>query len=77
MKKTYSKPTIIVGAIQLDQPIAAGCTADFDDMRSMIEMGYFTAEGACRIQVPGNGPIPGQGGDTICYHSNVQTAFTS
>lgn len=77
MKKTYSKPTIIVGAIQLDQPIAAGCTADFDDMRSMIEMGYFTAEGACGIQVPGNGPIPGQGGDTICYHSNVQTAFTS
>ncbi len=75
MKKTYSKPTIIVGAIQLDQPIAAGCMADFDDMRSMIEMGYFTAEGACDHPVPGNGPI--QGFDTICYHSNVQTAFTS
>ena len=75
MKKTYSKPTIIVGAIQLDQPIAAGCMADLDDMSSMIEMGYFTAEGACTHPVPGEGPI--QGFDTICYHSNVQTAFTS
>ena len=46
MKKPYSKPTITVGAIQLDQPIAAGCTADFDDMRSLIELGYFTAERA-------------------------------
>ena len=75
MKKPYSKPTITVGAIQLDQPIAAGCTADFDDMRSLIELGYFTVEGACAIPIPGEGPI--QGWDTICYHSNVQTAFTS
>ena len=75
MKKPYSKPTITVGAIQLDQPIAAGCTADFDDMRSLLELGYFTAEGACAIPIPGEGPI--QGSDTICYHSNIQTAFTS
>lgn len=75
MKKPYSKPTITVGAIQLDQPIAAGCTADFDDMRALIELGYFTAEGACAIPVPGEGSIPDW--DTICYHSNIQTAFTS
>ena len=75
MKKPYSKPTITVGAIQLDQPIAVGCTADFDDMRSLLELGYFTAEGACANPIPGEGPI--QGWDTICYHSNVQTAFTS
>lgn len=75
MKKPYSKPTITVGAIQLDQPIAAGCTADFDDMLSLIGLGYFTVEGACGIPVPGEGPI--QGWDTICYHSNIQTAFTS
>ena len=75
MKKPYSKPTITVGAIQLDQPIAAGCTSDLDDMRSLIELGYFTVEGACGIPVPGEGPI--QGWDTICYHSNIQTAFTS
>ena len=75
MKKPYSKPTITVGAIQLDQPIAAGCTADFDDMRALIGLGYFTVEGACGIPVPGEGPI--QDHDTICYHSNVQTAFTS
>ena len=47
MKKPYSKPTITVGAIQLDQPIAAGCTADFDDVRALIALGYFTVEGAC------------------------------
>lgn len=75
MKKPYSKPTITVGAIQLDQPIAVGCTADFEDMRSLLELGYFTAEGACASPIPGEGPI--QGHDTICYHSNVQTAFTS
>ena len=72
MKKPYSKPTITVGAIQLDQPIAAGCTADFDDMRSLIKLGYFAD--TCSIQV-GDGTLPGY--DTICYHSNVQTAFTS
>ena len=77
MKKPYVKPMITVERLMIDQPMAVGCTADFDDMRSLIEMGYFTAEGACGIQVPGDGPIPGQGWDTICYHSNVQTAFTS
>lgn len=73
MKKTYSKPTIIVGAIQLDQPIAAGCTADVDDMRSLKELGYFAD--TCSIPV-GAGTLPPDY-DTICYHSNVQTAFTS
>lgn len=75
MKKPYSKPTITVGPIQLDQPIAAGCTADFDDMKSLIDFGYFTMESNCQIQIPREGPI--NGSDTICYHSNVQVAFTS
>lgn len=75
MKKPYSKPTITVGPIQLDQPIAAGCTADVDDMKSLMALGYFTTEGNCLIQISGEGTI--QGFDTICYHSNVQVAFTS
>lgn len=74
MKKPYSKPTIVVEAFQLDQPIAAGCTADYDDMRDLITMGYFTAEKTCETPV-GEGTLPGY--DTICYHGNVQTAFTS
>lgn len=73
MKKPYSKPTITVGAIQLDQPIAAGCTADFDDMRSLIELGYFAD--TCSIPFSDGTLLPGY--DTICYHSNIQTAFTS
>lgn len=75
MKKPYSKPTITVGPIQLDQPIAAGCTANIDDMKSLIELGYFTMESNCLIAISGEDPIPGF--DTICYHSNVQVAFTS
>ena len=74
MKKPYGKPTITVGAIQLDQPIAAGCTADLDDMRSLLELGYFAAERSCDIPFTDN-TLPGY--DTICYHGNVQTAFMS
>lgn len=73
MKKPYSKPTITVEAIQLDRPIAAGCTANRDDMNSLIELGYF-ADSTCGILV-GDGTLPDY--DTICYHSNVLTAFTS
>ena len=74
MRKPYSKPTITVEAISLDSPIAVGCEADRDDMNSLIELGYFSAEGTCSIPV-GDGTLPGY--DTICYHSNVQKAFTS
>lgn len=72
MKKPYSKPTIVVEAFQLDQPIAAGCKADFDDMRSLLDMGYFADN--CGIFFV-EGKLPNY--DTICYHSNVQVAFTS
>ena len=74
MKKPYSKPTIFVEPLELDQPICAGCEADFDDMRDLMELGYFTSERNCSIPVT-DGTLPGH--DTICYHSNVQTAFTS
>ena len=73
MKKPYSKPTITVGVIQLDKPIALGCTADRDDMNSLIELGYFAD--TCSSKAEGDGSIGGF--DTICYHSNVQVAFTS
>lgn len=72
MKKPYSKPTITVEPLKLDQPICVGCNADQDDMKSLIELGYFSD--GCGTQV-GDGTLPGH--DTICYHSNVQTAFTS
>ena len=74
MKKPYVKPMITVERLMIDQTMAVGCTADFDDMKSLIELGHFTAEGSCGIPV-GEGTLPGY--DTICYHSNVQTAFTS
>lgn len=72
MKKPYVKPMITVERLMIDQPMAVGCTADFNDMRSLIELGYF-GEG-CSLKV-GDGPVKDH--DTICYHSNVQMAFTS
>ena len=74
MKKPYNKPTIHAEVLQMDSPIAANCEADKDDMLSLIELGYFADE-KCGIRVPIDGPV--QGHDTICYHSNVQTAFLS
>lgn len=74
MKKPYSKPTITVGAIQLDQPMAVGCVADFDDIKSLMDLGYFGDQETCSIVFDENKP---SGYDTVCYHSNVQTAFTS
>ncbi|MGM9627424.1 MAG: hypothetical protein ACI3V4_04945 [Faecousia sp.] len=72
MKKPYSKPQIAVEALQLDQPIAAGCMANKEDMNSLIELGYFGDE-KCTIR---EDQIV-WGDDTICYHSNVQIAFLS
>lgn len=73
MKKPYSKPMICVEELQLDSPIAANCIADKEDMNSLIEMGYFNGEHNCQINVD----AIDWGDDTICYHSNVQTAFLS
>lgn len=74
MKKSYSKPQIAVEALQLDQPIAAGCNADKEDMNSLIDLGYFADE-SCSFLITVDGPVNGH--DTICYHSNVQIAFLS
>lgn len=76
MKKPYSKPTITVEPLKLDQPICAGCNADQNDMKSLIELGYFGDIASCaEDKQVSDGTLPGY--DTICYHSNVQTAFTS
>ncbi len=73
MKQPYSKPTIATEEIRLDQPVALDCIADFDDMRDLIDLGYF-GDSSCGIRFI-DGTLPGY--DTICYHSNVQKAFTS
>lgn len=73
MKKAYSMPTITVEELQLDKPIALGCEADYADIQSLIGLGYFSD--GCPINVSSNGLPPQY--DTICYHSNVQTAFLS
>lgn len=75
MKRHYSKPIIQVEVLQLDAPIAANCIADKEDMLSLMELGYFTEERNCMICQ--DDIIWGSGHDTICYHSNVQTAFLS
>lgn len=74
MKKSYSKPTIYVEKLQLDTPIAANCVANKEDMQALIALGYFADEN-CTIQQ--DAIQWGSSGDTICYHTNVQTAFLS
>lgn len=73
MKKAYSMPTITVEELQLDKPIAVDCKADYDDMNSLIEMGYFADE-SCKTICD---EVVNDGHDTICYHSNVIQAFMS
>lgn len=86
MKKVYTKPLISVEALTLDQPIAANCNADFDDILSLIDLGYFGENDrgySCSSNLLPNGGIDLDGDgesdwhDTLCYHSNVQTAFLS
>lgn len=85
MKKLYSKPLISVEVMSLDQPIAANCNADFEDIRALNEFGYFMPDQrlTCTINLlPGGGFDENNDGiadhhDTLCYHSNVQTAFLS
>lgn len=74
MKKPYIKPMITVERLMIDQPMAVGCVADFDDIKSLMDLGYFGDQETCGIVFDENKP---NGYDTVCYHSNVQTAFTS
>ena len=74
MKKTYSKPQIHMESFAMDRSIAANCIADFDDMQALIAVGAFgdNDRGITCGYTYEEGPH-----DTICYHSNVQTAFLS
>ncbi len=73
MKKQYTKPMIATESLELDSPIAFNCTADFDDVKSLVNLGVF-ADSTCYILPDADGRIMGT---EICYHSNVQVAFTS
>lgn len=75
MKKPYIKPMICVEELQMDSPIAANCKADKDDMNSLMELGYFDDAYNCTIKE--DNIQWDDNHDTICYHSNVQTAFLS
>lgn len=79
MKQPYMKPMIAVEELTLDRPIAQNCTADRDDMNSLMDMGYFNDKYTCDIKtIDSQGSIVDSPGlDTVCYHSNVQTAFFS
>ena len=87
MKKAYGKPLVSVEVMSLDQPIAANCVADKDDVKGMMMVGYFVQEYECAYcEVAGGFDATGDGvadpefnwgNDTICYHSNIQQAFLS
>lgn len=70
MKRKYTKPMMAVESFKLDHPIAANCNADYEDVKSLIDIGYFGE--SCKFYWQDS-----IGYDTVCYHSNVLTAFTS
>lgn len=73
MKQIYSKPKISVEVLTLDQPIALNCVADKGDLTDVMALGYFVEAYSCAT----NAESVEWGNDTICYHSNIQTAFFS
>lgn len=93
MKKTYSKPLISVEELSLDQPIAGGCSANKNVMNALLSDGWFNSSRAeCEMWIGiGNDPTKGglidancdhipdgnQTHNTVCYHSNITTAFIS
>lgn len=83
MKKKYSKPQLYMELFAMDCPIAANCTGDFEDIKSMMEFGYFMESKNCVTNLLPTGGFDFDGDgiadshDTVCYHSNVQMAFTS
>ena len=83
MKKIYNKPQIIVEAFTMDQPIAANCNMSKADLDGLLQLGCFNPERGCIFHVQPNGGFDTDFDgtvdmeDTVCYHSNVQYAFTS
>lgn len=83
MKKMYNKPAVHVELITMDQPIAANCDMDKQDMEDLIAFGYFGVELTCDWTLLPNGGFDYNGDnepdshDTVCYHSNIQKAFLS
>lgn len=76
MKRVYEKPMISVETLELDMPIAANCLANFDDVQSLIDLGYFGNDDS-GITCDFVYNEVDFGNDTVCYHSNVQKAFLS
>ena len=76
MKRAYSKPSLYVESIKLDTPIALNCMVEKADIEALKMFGYFTADRACLQWIENNDPVQ-WGDNTICYHSNIQTAFIS
>lgn len=92
MKKIYSKPLIFVEELTLDQPNALTCNARKAVMETLLGWSYFNNDRGCDyLIVPGpdgtgawvDSNFDGVGDfengmyDTLCYNSNVETAFLS
>lgn len=83
MKKAYEKPQIHMESFAVDCPIAHNCSGDFEDIKSLMEFGYFMPDKDCSTNLLPNGGFDTNGDgepdshDTVCYHSNVQKAFLS
>ena len=82
MRKTYSKPYLLVESFQLDAAVAASCSASgkapihftLDTCKAVEETGSTYIGNQCVHDVK----VEGDGNDLICYHgpmSEVETMF--
>lgn len=82
MKKTYTKPYLVVESFQLDASIAASCSSQgfipigFGENTCSFDNGQFYNFNNCQVDLTGP---DGDGNDTLCYHGPIlaQKIFVS
>ncbi len=75
MKRNYSKPTIHVEVMSVDMPIAASCEKHSEAFEFRIQ-GWFSTEEGCAFDADIFNDRDDLS-DGICYHSHVNTTFSS
>ena len=80
MKKTYTKPYVIVESFQLDAAIASSCTSEgktplhfsehtctsFEEAPNLLYFGAACADGGYNVF-----DIPAEGNNGFCYHGPI------
>ncbi len=75
MKRSYSKPTIHVEVMAVDMPIATSCASTGDSFELRLQGWFMDTDSCSNYNTDWNDR--GEYGDSVCYHSNIITGFSS